>query len=98
MKVFRLVILGIVLFGLLPFVSLLVASTIADVAGCQLDMGGVVWPCVIAGHDFGGALQTLQSFGYGSFFTVPLLMVTVPAWLIVEAVYWLVRLRGATLG
>jgi hypothetical protein len=47
-------------------------------------MGGVTWPCPVGGIDIGSALQTIYAFSYGTFFTVPLLLLTLPIWAVVE--------------
>ncbi len=87
MKVFRKIVIGVVLFCLLPFAAALLAELMGAAFGCQVDMGGVVWPCQVFGRDIGSALQTIYSFSYGTFFTVPLLILTLAVWGLVEIVH-----------
>jgi hypothetical protein len=84
MKIFRRIAVGAILICLIPFAAALLAELIGGVFGCQVDMGGVIWPCPVAGIDIGSALQTIYSFSYGTFFTVPLLLLTLAVWGVVE--------------
>ncbi len=89
MKAFRKVAMTLVLVCLLPFVALLAANLIAFIAGCDFDFG-LARSCLVAGRDVDPALQVLGSFGYGTFFTVPLLVLTLVGWGLAELVH---RLR-----
>lgn len=60
----------IVLWTLLPMISVLTAGAIAQAAGCALDEGRVN-PCTVAGMDVGEALYTMFVMGWMFFLTVP---------------------------
>ena len=75
----------IVLWMLLPMISVLVAYTIADVWNCQVDEGGV-HPCVVAGQDIGEALYTMGVMGWFFFLTFPSGLVALIVLLIVVLV------------
>lgn len=55
--------LALTLIGVLPILSVTLAGLIATVNGCVLHEGGVS-PCLIMGHDFGGALHTMTVLGW----------------------------------
>ena len=75
------------LFGLLP------AGTIATAAGCRLDEGGV-YPCVIAGTDYGHTLNVLFVLGWLLFATGPLGLAALAASLIAGFVWLFPRRPG----
>lgn len=60
----------IVLWMLLPMISVLTAGVIAQAAGCDLDEGSA-HPCTVAGMDVGEALYTMFVMGWMFFLTVP---------------------------
>lgn len=90
MKAFRKVVFGVLIVCLLPFLAALLASLSGYAAGCDFDLG-MPRSCIFAGRDIDPALQLLGSFGYGTFFTVPLAILTLVAWGLAEAVH---RLRA----
>ena len=61
----------LILVGLLPFLSVLLSSGAAALAGCTVNES-VVTPCVVLGADIGGALASMFVFGWLIFFTYPL--------------------------
>lgn len=94
MKAFRKAAVAVLLVCLLPFVAVLLASLAGYLAGCEFDLG-MARACTVAGRDIDPALQLLGSFGYGTFFTVPLAILTLVAWGLAEAVH---RLRRTATG
>ena len=60
----------IVLWMLLPMISVLSAGAIAQAAGCSVDEGSA-HPCTVAGMDVGEALYTMFVMGWMFFLTVP---------------------------
>lgn len=94
MRTFRKFAVFAALVCLLPFASVALASLIAYVASCDLDIG-MSGACVVAGMDIGGALRVLGAFGYGTFFTVPALILLVVVWALAEIVH---RLRSPAHG
>ena len=60
----------IVLWMILPILSVFAASMIANAAECQLDEGGV-HPCVVFGKDVGESLYSMFVMGWFTFLTVP---------------------------
>ena len=51
------------LVGIAPFVSVLLASWIADAHGCRLDEGSV-HACMVLGSDWGGTLYAMGVMGW----------------------------------
>ncbi|MFA5901433.1 MAG: hypothetical protein WC829_20210 [Hyphomicrobium sp.] len=94
MKSFRKVVLAVVIVCLLPFAAALLANLFGYAASCAVDFG-VTQACSVAGIEIGPALQALGSLSYATFFTVPLLILTLIAWGLVELVH---RLRGRATG
>ena len=89
MKTFRKIALTIILLCFVPFVAAFSAELVSNLAGCDFDMG-MASVCVIGGLDASPVLHTVGALGYGTFFTVPLLILTLAAWGLAEIVH---RLR-----
>jgi hypothetical protein len=69
----RTIIIGygaIVLWMLLPMISVFTASAIADVSGCTLNEGSA-HECIVSGTDIGDTLYTMFVLGWLFFLTVP---------------------------
>ncbi|NCU20845.1 hypothetical protein [Phaeovulum veldkampii] len=66
-----LALLVLLLIGLGPIISLLIAGTIAEVNGCALDEGGR-HPCLVLGVDLGEMLYLMAASFWFSFLTLPL--------------------------
>jgi hypothetical protein len=66
-----LILLCIVLIGIAPLLSGLVAGSIANAAGCQLDESGV-HPCIINGEDYGETLLTMAMMTWLGIASIPL--------------------------
>ena len=90
MSIFRKMVGAVVGLCLLPMAAALLASVVAYGAGCQYDIG-MPTACIVGGNDIGPVLQALGTFSYGTFFSVPLLTVTVTVWLVAELVHLLRR-------
>ncbi|MDH4982840.1 hypothetical protein [Hyphomicrobium sp. D-2] len=96
MRIFRWIMLLIVAICVLPFICTLLADLIAAMAGCDFSLGAS-HTCAIGGLDIGPALYVLAMQGYALFFTVPVLMLALPLWAIVEIGHWLRSRRAAPL-
>lgn len=62
--------IGLILFGVAPLVSVIVASGIASAHGCTLHEG-FVNPCVIGGQDRGELLYQMAVAGWLMMLTLP---------------------------
>lgn len=80
----------IVLWMVLPLLSVFTAYTIGNAFNCQVDEGGV-HPCVVAGQDIGEPLYTMGVLGWFMFITIPSGLVALVIFLIVLLVGWLRR-------
>ena len=80
----------ILLFGVLPVISLLLAVLFAAAFGCRLDEGSV-HPCVVLGLDFGDLLYPMAVGGWFVTFTIPLAGLALIVWLIVLVVLLFMR-------
>jgi hypothetical protein len=78
----------ILLFGAAPVISVLIAATVANVQGCQLDEGNV-HPCVVLGADLGGLLYGMGVLGWMALMTVPMAALALLAWLAAAIVLYL---------
>ncbi len=90
MSFFRKMLGAVAALCLLPLAAALLASVVAYAAGCQYDIG-MPSSCLVGGGDIGPLLQLLGTFSYGTFFSVPLLILTVTVWLVAELVHLLRR-------
>ena len=91
-----LVVIGLVCIA--PFLSVMVAGTIADRFGCTLHEG-FVNPCVINGVDYGETLYSMGVMGWLFFLSVPLavglLAVYIVVWLVILMVKGIRRRRNS---
>jgi len=62
------------LFAFLPMLGIVIAGTVAQVAGCRLDGSGI-HPCLIAGTDYGKSLYGLSLLGWLTIYTLPVALV-----------------------
>jgi hypothetical protein len=60
----------ILLWMILPMISVFTASAIADASGCSLDEGSA-HQCIVMGKDVGETLYTMFVMGWMFFLTVP---------------------------
>ena len=82
----------IVLFGVSPLLSLLLALAIALPFGCSLDEGSV-HPCLIFGLDFGALLYSMSVSAWFVMFTIPLAGVALVFWFVVVLSSLIIRWR-----
>lgn len=82
----------IVLFGVAPFLSALIASGLAHGFVCGLDEGAA-HVCVVAGIDIGGALHGMFVLLLYAILTVPLAVVALLIWLVVAVILYVMQHR-----
>jgi hypothetical protein len=82
----------ILLFGVLPLLSLLLALAIALPFGCSLDEGSV-HPCLIFGIDFGALVYSMSVSARFVMFTIPLAGVALVFWFVVILTLLFIRWR-----
>ena len=63
--------LAALLFGLLPVFSVIIASVIANITGCDLDEGSI-HACMVMGADLGPTLYTMFVLGWLGLLTLPI--------------------------
>ncbi len=80
--------------SLLPLVATLLTAMLTALLGCEAGDAGVE-PCMIFGADAGGFLSGLLTLGGLAQLTIPLFMVLLTAWAVVEAWTWGRRRRRA---
>ena len=85
MRVFRTLIILLMLLCLVPPLSLLAVTLIARWASCGIDQNTPV-PCTILGSDYGGVLYAIADFGYYAVETIPAFVALLAGWLTVELV------------
>ena len=85
-----LVIFFILLLAISPLLSAMVAGTIANRYGCQLDEGSV-HPCVVNGSDIGETLYTMGVLGWLALGTIPLGLIAIGVYLVCVALFYLAR-------
>jgi hypothetical protein len=85
---------GATLLAWLPLLGVLLAIGFADLAGCQVNEAGGQ-PCVVGGTDWGPWLTTLFTLGWLMLVTIPLMLASIVAWVIVLVV-WLRQRRDAS--
>lgn len=90
-----LILLVILLLGLAPILSALVAGSIASANGCELNEGGVN-PCIMNGRDYGEVLYTMGVLGWLSLATIPLASFAIFTYLVVLIVLRVIRNRKKT--
>ncbi len=83
------------LIGVAPIISVVIAGTLANAHGCQLDEGSV-HPCMIAGTDWGETLYTMAVAGWFMLVTLPLALggAGVLAVLVLSSLWRAVRRRA----
>lgn len=85
-----LIILGILLLGISPFIPVAIAGTIAERNGCTLHEG-FVNPCVINGEDWGETLYGMGMMGWIGIATIPLAVVVAGIYLVVIIIISIVQ-------
>lgn len=97
MRWFRAVISLAVMACFAPMASTMAAAWIADRNGCRLHEG-FVNPCVIGGVDWGGTLYNMAMMGWLMLATLPIALLLVGAWVVVELVRIVRRSRSRPAG
>ena len=78
---------GATLVSWLPILSVLLASGVADLAGCQVNEAGGQ-PCVIGGSDWGPTLTGLFVMGWLMLLTLPFMLVSLVVWPVILVRWW----------
>ena len=84
------VIFVILLAAFAPVISVIIAGSIAEANGCELDEGSV-HPCIVNGKDIGDTLYTMGMMGWFMIASIPLGLGAVVVYLLIVLVVWLVR-------
>jgi hypothetical protein len=85
-----LVIFAILLLAFSPLIATMIAGTIANYYGCDLDEGSI-HPCVVNGQDIGDTLYTLGVLGWLALGTLPLGLIAIGVYLAIIFIFYLVR-------
>ncbi|WP_196260330.1 hypothetical protein [Pelagibacterium limicola] len=80
-KLHLVIVAVIVLVPLLPVISVIIASIIAETNGCRLDEAGS-YPCVVMGRDLGSLLAVMFVLGWFALATLPLGATGLAIWLV----------------
>jgi ABC-type enterochelin transport system permease subunit len=83
-------ILLIILIGISPFISVFIASVIADAHGCRLDEAAT-YPCVVGGRDVGDLLGAMSLMGWAGLITIPSAVSVLFWWGVVALVRLILR-------
>jgi hypothetical protein len=70
----------VMMFGLLPILSALIALNMAPLIGCRIDAAASV-PCPLGPVDLGGVLHGMAVIGWFGFTTAPPAMLLMTVWL-----------------
>lgn len=84
------VVIAIIVLALSPLLATMVAGSIANANGCDLDEGSI-HPCVVNGRDIGRDLYTWAMLGWLGIATVPLGLAVLGIYLAVVIVVSLIR-------
>ncbi|HMN36488.1 MAG TPA: hypothetical protein PKD49_02080 [Hyphomicrobium sp.] len=84
MRQVRRIFIALAVLCLLPLGCVLVAATIAALAGCELNEASTP-VCSIAGVDVGGVLSPMFVMGWMALITLPGLLAILVVWALVEA-------------
>jgi hypothetical protein len=82
------ILLVIVLFAVLPIMSVIASSGIASLADCQLNEART-HPCVILGIDLGGLLTFMFVAGWLALATVPIGAIAALIWAVVAIIVFI---------
>lgn len=85
-----LVVIGILVLGVSPFIPVAIAGTMAERNGCTLHEG-FVNPCVINGEDWGETLYSMGMMGWIGIATIPLAIGVAGIYIIVVIIISLVQ-------
>lgn len=70
-----------------PLVSVVAASAMASLAGCELNEAGPT-PCIVGGRDVGGVLVTMFVLGWLMLATAPFMIATIVGWVLLAPWLW----------
>lgn len=77
----------ILLFAAAPLISVILSTSIAESASCNVHEGSAN-SCVILGVDVGGSLYAMFVAGWFSFVTLPIGFALLVIWIVVALVMW----------
>lgn len=86
MRLFRALMVLIVLACFAPFLGVVATAVVSDLYGCAV--GQSVQPCVIGGHDYGREVHIIGTHGWLLMLTFPAALATLALWLTVETRRW----------
>lgn len=84
MRLSRRILTIVAALALLPLIATLLTALVAGLAGCEVNEGGPT-PCMIMGMDAGGLLSAMLTMGWFGLLTIPILMMLVGVWALIEA-------------
>ena len=73
--------------ALLPLLGIFLTAILAGALGCEVNEGGPT-PCQVMNTDIGGLLSGMLTTGWLALITIPLLMVLLGLWSLIEAYAW----------
>jgi hypothetical protein len=85
-----LVIFTLLLLAISPLLSAMLAGTIANYYGCDLDEGSI-HPCIVNGNDIGDTLYTMGVLGWLALGTIPLGLIAIAIYSVGVALFYLAR-------
>jgi hypothetical protein len=94
MRLIRFVLVVLLVVAIIPVASPLLAEWLAKANGCRLDERAAS-ACVVAGIDLGPALYSASVLGWLMLVTLPAALVIAAMWLIVEVLGYRRRRRPA---
>ena len=65
----------------LPLLSVVLASVVAELAGCTVNEAAAT-PCLVGGRDIGGVLVTMFVLGWLMLVTAPFMVATLVGWVL----------------
>jgi hypothetical protein len=84
------IVVCIFLIGAAPIISVAIAGSVANAAGCQLDEGSI-HPCLINGADYGDTLYSMGVLGWLMLASIPLALGLLVIYAVVLGIIFLVR-------
>ncbi len=92
-RIFFFIFLAALLIGLLPVFSVIIASALASITGCDLDEGSI-HACVVMGADLGPTLYTMFVLGWLGLMSLPIAALGLLGLLILGLISLIQKLRG----
>lgn len=83
----------ILLFATAPLISVILSTSLAASAGCNLHEGGAN-TCMILGVEVGRNLYAMFVLGWLSFVTLPVGLGLLVIWLVAALIMWRRRMKG----